>query len=934
MKDKYGWANARAVKKLEKTAKAVDEKASLYKNMTDEELTSQTQILKDRYNAGETLDALLPDAFAVCREASARVLGQRHYHVQVLGGIALHQGRICQMATGEGKTLTETLPAYLNALTGKGVHIVTVNEYLASRDAEWMGKVFRFLGLTVGVTLSKSTGRAKREAYACDITYGTNNEFGFDYLRDNMATSRAACVQRGLNFVIIDEVDSILIDEARTPLIISGPSGKSSEMYVTANRFVCTLQKSGNTDEEGKTQNDEEPNGDYVVDNKQKSVRLTDSGIAKAERFFKLDNLSDPDNVDLNSYINNALRAHAIMKRDSDYIVEKGQILIVDTFTGRKMEGRRFNGGLHQAIEAKEHVTIKEENKTLATITFQNYFRLYHKLSGMTGTAKTEENEFNSIYNIDVVCIPTNLPMIRQDAHDKFFANRNAKLRAIVAEIKERHATGQPLLVGTVTVEKSEELSALLKAENIPHNVLNAKFHKREAEIVAQAGRFGAVTIATNMAGRGTDILLGGNPEFLAKQQMIKDGYDEEIVDAATGFVKGDEQVEQAKTVYRQLLAKFKQQTDEEKKKVVSVGGLCVIGTERHDSRRIDDQLRGRSGRQGDPGRSVFYVSADDDMIRIFGDERIKQIVRLMSYDEDEPIEMRLLTKGIEIAQKRIESIHFSGRKNVLQYDDVNNQQRKVIYAERNRILDGGDVHEEILQMAEEYARHSLEEACNGELNVDKWDLDKVNDKLSHYFIVEEGEPVLERGQLQSARQVCDLLAEKCRQYLNKRYAQEPKDNEVPFAEAERFVLLRTIDRLWMDHIDALDDLRQGVGLQAIGQHDPLMVYKKEAYEMFEKLNDEIKFQTVRMLLFSRIVRALPTNNAPQSGEINSEKKLNGPCPCGSGKKYKNCCYEKDLAAAAKQSGEEQPKASDRPLTKQEEYALKRQQRKENKQKK
>lgn len=934
MKDKYGWANARAVKKLEKIAKSVEEKASFYKDMTDEQLAAQTQVLKERYNAGETLDALLPDAFAVCREASARVLGQRHYHVQVLGGIALHQGRICQMATGEGKTLTETLPAYLNALTGKGVHIITVNEYLATRDAEWMGKVYRFLGLTVGVTLAKSTAREKRAAYACDITYGTNNEFGFDYLRDNMATSRQACVQRGLNFVIIDEVDSILIDEARTPLIISGPSGKSSEMYVTANRFVCTLQKSANTDEEGKTQDDEEPNGDYVVDNKQKTVRLTDSGIAKAERFFKLDNLSDPDNVDLNSYINNALRAHAIMKRDSDYIVEKGQIIIVDTFTGRKMEGRRFNGGLHQAIEAKEHVTVKEENKTLATITFQNYFRLYHKLSGMTGTAKTEENEFNSIYNIDVVCIPTNLPMIREDAHDKFFANRNAKLRAIVAEIKERHATGQPLLVGTITVEKSEELSSLLKAENIPHNVLNAKYHKREAEIVAQAGRFGAVTIATNMAGRGTDILLGGNAEFLAKQKMIRDGYDEEIVDAATGFVKGSEEVEAAKIVYRDLYARFKQQTDEEKQKVVAVGGLCVIGTERHDSRRIDDQLRGRSGRQGDPGRSVFYVSADDDMIRIFGDERIKRIVQLMSYNEDEPIEMRLLTKSIEIAQKRIESIHFSGRKNVLQYDDVNNQQRKVIYGERNRILDGGDVHQEILQMAGEYARHSLEEACNGELAVEKWDLDKVNDKLSHYFITEDGEPVLNADEVQSARQVCDLLAEKCRAYLNKRYSADVIDNEVPFAEAERFVLLRTIDRLWMDHIDALDDLRQGVGLQAIGQHDPLMVYKKEAYEMFEKLNDEIKFQTIRMLLFSRIVRALPSQKAPTDGEINSEKKLNGPCPCGSGKKYKNCCYKKDLAAQAGQNGGQAAggNAPSRPLTKQEEYALKRQQRKENKQ--
>lgn len=936
MKDNYGWANGRAVKKLEKIAKLVEDKAPIYASMTDEELTAQTQLLKQRYNQGETLDQLLPDAFAVCREASTRVLGQRHYHVQILGGIALHQGRICQMATGEGKTLTETLPAYLNALSGKGVHIVTVNEYLASRDAEWMGKIYKFLGLTVGVTLSKSTARAKRAAYACDVTYGTNNEFGFDYLRDNMATSRAACVQRELNFAIIDEVDSILIDEARTPLIISGPSGKSGDTYVTANRFVCTLAKSTNTDEEGKTTgDDEEPNGDYVVDNKNKTVRLTDSGITKAERFFKLDNYSDPDNIDLTSYVNNALRAHAIMHRDSDYIVEKGQIIIVDTFTGRKMEGRRFNGGLHQAIEAKEHVTIKEENKTLATVTFQNYFRLYHKLSGMTGTAKTEENEFNAIYNIDVVCIPTNLPMIRQDAHDKFFANRNAKLRAIVEEIKQRHQTGQPLLVGTVTVEKSEELSDLLKKEGIPHNVLNAKFHKREAEIVAQAGRFGAVTIATNMAGRGTDILLGGNAEFLAKQQMARDGYTDEQIDAATSHVKGNQELQELQEVYRTLYAKYKEQTDEEKQRVIAAGGLCVIGTERHDSRRIDDQLRGRSGRQGDPGRSVFYISADDDMIRIFGDDRIKRIVNLMAYNEDEPIEMKLLTKSIEIAQKRIEGLHFSGRKNVLQYDDVNNRQRKIIYAERNRILDGDDVHAEILAMVPEYARHALEEACSGELNVDKWNLDKVNDKLSAYFVTDESGQVLSAEQVTSARQVCDLLAQKCTAYLNARMEQEPQNNEVPFAEAERFVLLRTIDKLWMDHIDALDDLRQGVGLQAIGQHDPLMVYKKEAYEMFEKLNDEIKYQTIRMLTFSRIVRSIPS--APTQGEgsnLNPNKSLNGPCPCGSGKKYKNCCYAKDVAASNKQSGETATEQqSNKPLTKKEEYALKRQQRKENKNK-
>ncbi len=930
-RDPYGASNARQVKKLEKIAKLVEAKESMYVDMSDEQLIGQTQILKDRYSAGETLEQLLPDAFAVCREASKRVLKQRHFHVQILGGIALHQGRICQMATGEGKTLTETLPAYLNALTGSGVHIITVNEYLAVRDMEWMGKIFRFLGLTVGVTLSKMTAREKRRAYECDITYGTNNEFGFDYLRDNMSTSRVNCVQRGLNFVIIDEVDSILIDEARTPLIISGPSGKSSEIYNTANRFACTLIGSTNTDEEGKTEGDEEPNGDYVVDRKQKQVRLTDRGIVKAERFFKLDNLSAPENAELNSYINNALRAHAIMRRDDDYIVEKGEVVIVDSFTGRKMEGRRFNGGLHQAIEAKEHVTIKEENKTLATITFQNYFRLYHKLSGMTGTAKTEEQEFNTIYNIDVVAIPTNLPMIREDRHDVVYSTRQGKLKAIVKEIKQRNASGQPVLVGTVTVEKSEELSRLLTAENIKHNVLNAKFHKREAEIVAQAGRYGAVTIATNMAGRGTDILLGGNPEFLAKQEMKRLGYDEEQIDLSTSFVKGDDETERLRQVYRELVAKYKEQTDEEKQRVIKTGGLCVIGTERHDSRRIDDQLRGRAGRQGDPGMSVFYISTEDDMMRIFGGDMMQRIMAFARMDDDTPIELRLMSKTIESAQKRIEGLHFSSRKHVLQYDDVNNRQRKVIYKERNRILDNDDVHSDILQMTDEYARLALADACDSQVDVSKWNLEKVNANLAKYFAFEQ--PILEAEDVTSAREVCDYLAERCREYLNERLEEDEGGNVVPFREAERFVLLRTMDNLWMDHLDALDDLRQGVGLQAIGQHDPLVVYKKEAFDMFEKLNENIKVQTIRMLTFAKIVQAL-RSDSPKQGVINAEKKLNGPCPCGSGKKYKNCCYAKD--AAKNQSDEQGDGAQNenRPLTKQEEYALKRQQRKENKNKK
>ena len=902
MKDNYGRANARAVKKLSKTVKLVSEKEPIYQAMSDKELREQTAILRARYNNGETLDELLPDAFAVCREAGKRVLNQRHFDVQVMGGIALHQGRICQMATGEGKTLTETLPAYLNALTGKGVHIVTVNEYLATRDMEWMGKIFRFLGLTVGVTLNKQSAREKRQAYACDITYGTNNEFGFDYLRDNMATSRANRVQRELNFVIIDEVDSILIDEARTPLIISGPSGKSSDLYKTANSFVCTLKNSTNVDEEGKTEDDEEPNGDYIVDQKHKSVRLSERGIVKAERYFKLENLSSPDNTELNHYINNALKAHAIMHRDDDYIVEKGQILIVDSFTGRKMEGRRFSAGLHQAIEAKEHVTIKEENKTLATITFQNYFRLYHKLSGMTGTAKTEEQEFNTIYNIDVVVIPTNLPMIRNDYTDTIYLNRQGKLKAIVNEIVERHKQGQPILVGTITVEKSEELSERLKKAGVKHQVLNAKYHKQEAEIVAQAGRLNAVTIATNMAGRGTDILLGGNPEFLAKKAMARDGYDDEQIEASTSFVTGDLEIEQLQQVFKNYVANFKKQTDAEKEQVVAAGGLCVIGTERHDSRRIDDQLRGRAGRQGDPGCSMFFISAEDDMVRVFGGDMLQRVMMFMKVDEDMPMDGKMLTKVIETAQKRIEGLHFSSRKNVLQYDDVNNQQRKVIYKERDRILDNEDIHSEILAMVDDYARYALAEACDSNENVDEWNLEKVNKKLADYFIFEQ--PILTEENVKSARQVCDMLAERARDYFNDRVNEEVDGITVPFREAERFVLLRTLDNLWMDHIDALDDLRKGVGLQAIGQHDPILVYKKEAYDMFEKLNEQIKVQTLRMLTFVRIERRLPENNQPdESSEKNSVKK-------------------------AKAKEPQQLPQEDRPLTKKEEYALKRQQRK------
>lgn len=921
-KKMYGGTNAKDVRKLQKIADLVEEREATYEQMTDAELAGQTDVLKARLQQGETLDDLLVDAFAVCREASKRVLHQRHYYVQVLGGIALHQGRICQMATGEGKTLTETLPAYLNALAGHGVHIITVNEYLATRDAEWMGKVFRFLGLTVGVTLHDQTGAEKRQAYACDITYGTNNEYGFDYLRDNMAIERRQCVQRGLNFAIVDEVDSILIDEARTPLIISGKSNKSGKLYEKANRLVCTLQNSTNTDDEGKTANDEEPNGHYVVDKKNKNVRLTDSGIEKAERYFELENLSDPENTEINHYINNALRAHAIMHRDDDYIVEKGQVVIVDSFTGRKMEGRRYSNGLHQAIEAKEHITIKDEDRTLATITFQNYFRMYRKMSGMTGTAKTEEEEFNAIYKIDVVAIPTNMPMIRKDLSDVMYSTRQGKLRAIVEEIKQRHATGQPLLVGTVTVEKSEELSKLLKAENIPHNVLNAKYHKREAEIVAQAGRFGAVTIATNMAGRGTDILLGGNAEFLAKQEMKRLGYEDEQIDVATSFIKGDMETQQLQQTFADLVKKYEQEIASDKQRVLDAGGLCVIGTERHESRRIDNQLRGRSGRQGDPGTSIFFVSAEDDMVRIFSGTRLQSAMAFMHVGDDVPLQGKMFTAAIEIAQKRIESRNFSVRKNVLQYDDVNNQQRKVIYKERNRVLDGEDIHQDILNMADDYARFALEEACGGDENTSHWNLDEVNERLAKYF--PQDQPILTADNAYTARAACNYLAALCKDILNQK-ASDEEMGEI-FKGIERYFLLVVTDNLWIEHIDALDALREGVGLQAIGQHDPLVVYKKEAYDMFEKLSEQIKVRTIRLLFFGKMPQIV--SQTQQQEDVNPEKNLNGPCPCGSGKKYKNCCYPKEQKAEAAQQADEQ---SYKPLSKQEEYALKRQQRKQEK---
>ena len=870
--------NDKEIIALKKTADKVEALADKYKAMSDEELTKQTAVLKQRLADGETTDDILPDAFAVVREAGDRILHMRHFYVQILGGIVLHQGRIAQMATGEGKTLVATLPAYLNALTGKGVHIVTVNDYLAQRDAEWMGKIYKFLGLSVGVIVHNQSRAQKRAAYACDITYGTNNEIGFDYLRDNMATSKADLVMRDLEFVIIDEVDSILIDEARTPLIISGKGNRSSEMYVTANKFAKTLVE-GN---------------DFEVDEKEKAVRLNDNGVMKAESFFKVDNLSDIENSELNHYILQALKANFIMKRDNDYIVENGEIVIVDEFTGRKMEGRRYSAGLHQAIEAKEGVRIKEENKTLATITFQNLFRLYRKLSGMTGTAKTEEAEFNSIYKLDVVEIPTNKPVARVDYNDVIFKTEKGKLKAIVEDVAERHKSGQPMLIGTLTVEKSEELSKLLNAKGIRHNVLNAKNHEREAEIVAQAGRFGAVTIATNMAGRGTDILLGGNPEFLAKRDMANAGVEAELIESATSYKSDKTADEEAATKqYRELYEKHKKLIDADREKVLSVGGLHIIGTERHESRRIDNQLRGRAGRQGDPGSSVFFISLEDDLARIFGGEKMQKLFNLLKVEEDMPIEAKIITKQIERAQERIEDRNFSSRKHVLQYDDVMNEQRSLIYSERNKVLSGEDIHGDLKEMIKAVCQKLLARYVDMSRSTQDWQTDELNDILCKdffntndaYIVREELEKIT--GEEFKTKLQNDLIAA-----LDAK-VEENKEKGIDFKEVERFIMLKVVDEKWMDHIDAMDQLRRGIGLMAYGNYDPVQAYKKEGFDMFENMVSDIQYDAVKYCLRVNVRRVLveqPAKPKQMNPEINPNLNRNGPCPCGSGKKYKHCC--------------------------------------------
>ncbi len=877
--------NKSKVKKLTKLANKVDALAPKYKAMSDEELQAQTAILKERYQNGEKLDSILFDAYALVREAGERVLGMRHFFVQIIGGIALHQGRIAEMGTGEGKTLVATLPAYLNALAGEGVHVVTVNDYLASRDAAWMGKLYKFLGLSVGVVVPGMSPEQKRAAYQSDITYCTNNELGFDFLRDNMVVRKSDKVQRNLSFAIIDEVDSILIDEARTPLIISGRGGKSSELYKRADSFAKICKE------------DE----DFSIEEKEKTIMLTDDGVAKAEKFFHVENLTDIENTDLYHHIQQALKARFMMKKDKDYIVNDGEVLIVDEFTGRIMIGRRYNEGLHQAIEAKENCVIRSENKTLATITFQNFFRMYKKLSGMTGTAKTEEAEFEGIYALDVVTIPPNKPSQRKDEQDQIYTRVSGKLTAIVGDILEHHAKGQPVLVGTISVEKSEELSSILKRKGIPHTVLNAKYHKEEAEIVAQAGRLGAVTIATNMAGRGTDIMLGGNPEFKAKQKMAKDGYPLEVIEMATSpLATEDEEILKAREVYHHHYDAFKADCDVEKEKVVALGGLHIIGTERHESRRIDNQLRGRSGRQGDPGSTVFYISMEDDVARIFGGDKMKSVALAMNLPDDMPIANGLITKQIEKAQRLVEGKNYSIRKQVLSYDDVMNAQREIMYAERGKVLDGMDIHEQILDMIDDLAEEVIGYYADYKIDYQTWDYEAFNLAIEHRMGVTVGTNIM-TPKLCACYDVYKLKEAVMKVVLENYEKQFEVAKELghDFADVEREVLLKTVDAKWMDHIDAMDALRRGIGLRGYGQRDPILAYRQEGWDMFEDMVSRIHTETASILLRLRPIIAKDGKGVEMSQSIatakksaGSQKKVgrNDPCPCGSGLKYKNCC--------------------------------------------
>ena len=874
-----------------------------YKKLTDAELKAKTAEFKERLAALETLDDILPEAFATCREASARVLGMRHFPVQILGGIVLHQGRISEMKTGEGKTLVATLPAYLNALSGKGVHIVTVNDYLAKRDSEWMGKLYGFLGLTVGLIIHGMNSDEKKAAYNADITYCTNNELGFDYLRDNMAIYKEQRVQREHNFAIVDEVDSILIDEARTPLIISGRGEESTSLYTAANRFAKRLKmvKVVQTDDK---QSDEENNydGDYVVDEKAKTATLTPEGVKKAEAEFKIDNLTDAENMLIAHHINQAIKAHGIMKRDVDYVVKDGEVIIVDEFTGRLMFGRRYNEGLHQAIEAKEGVKVASESKTLATITFQNFFRLYSKLSGMTGTALTEEAEFRKIYNLDVVEIPTNKPVIREDNNDVVYKTELAKFGAVINQIKECYEKGQPVLVGTVTIEKSEILSAMLKKEGIPHNVLNAKHHEREAEIIAQAGKFGSVTIATNMAGRGTDIMLGGNAEFLARKELKAEGYSDEIIAEATGYADTDnEDILTARAKFADYMAKFKAEIAPEAEKVRQVGGLSIIGTERHESRRIDNQLRGRAGRQGDPGNTKFYVSLEDDLMRLFGGERVSRIMSMLKVDENQPLEAGLLSSSIENAQSMVESRNFGIRERVLEYDDVMNKQRELIYKQRNQVLDGEDIKQKIRGMVTETLNEEIAKYLNTDDIKDNWNFTPLKERFGWLLKEDDLEYTVEQLNSLEYEDVEKLFADRANELLD---AKEEKYTEEKMREIERYLLLKTVDEHWMEHIDAMDDLRQGVGLRGYGQHNPVQEYRNDGTDMFNNMVDSMRRETAMRVLTVEFKPAEEVKREKVAEETGSSDdgsidrtvrgkgivSKNAPCPCGSGKKYKRCC--------------------------------------------
>ena len=914
LKKLFGSSSEKELKAIKPIVDKIEALDGEYSQLTDEQLRAKTPEFKQRLADGESLDDILPEAFAACREAAWRVLGMKPYRVQLIGGIILHQGRIAEMKTGEGKTLVATLPAYLNALAGEGVHIVTVNDYLAKRDSEWMGKVYRFMGLTVGLVIHDIPPKDRKASYAADITYGTNNEFGFDYLRDNMAIYKQELVQRGHAFAIVDEVDSILIDEARTPLIISGQGDKSTQLYTIVDSFVARLKGQRVTSVDTKEEEDPDIDADYIVDEKARTVTLTARGVAKAEQQFQIENLADPENTTLSHHINQAIRARGLMKRDIDYVVKDGEVIIVDEFTGRLMYGRRYSEGLHQAIEAKEGVTVARESKTLATITFQNYFRLYHKLSGMTGTAMTEEEEFGTIYSLDIVEIPTNKPVQRVDHPDVVYKTEAGKLRAIVHQIEECHAKGQPVLVGTISIEKSELLSSMLKKKGIKHNVLNAKFHEKEAEIVAQAGKFGAVTVATNMAGRGTDIMLGGNAEYLAKADLKKAGLSDEMIAESTGYAETDNQeILDARRMFAEAEAKYKDEIKVEADKVRAVGGLFILGTERHESRRIDNQLRGRAGRQGDPGESRFYLSLEDDIMRLFGSERVMGMMDRLGVDEDTPIDAKILSNAIENAQKQVESRNFQTRKTVLEYDDVMNTQRQVIYEQRRKVLDGENLKDAVQGMLTTVISDEVHAHLGEQKHLDAESWREVCAQFRGLFLrPDEFKFTDEELQQYDAQGLVDLLQERADDI----YARKEKELGEPLMrELERVMMLRVVDEYWMDQIDAMQDLRQGIGLRAYGQNDPKVEYKREGYEMFERMIAAIQAETIRRIFLARVqvggevkrerVAKVTGESAGSDGTVKKQPVKKGqkigpnePCPCGSGKKFKKCTckeYHPDL---------------------------------------